>query len=108
MADINVQRGHDALRILTIKDRDGVAVNLANKTIKIRYKRSDGTGEVKRGECVISDAAAGKVSYTFPAKHLQESSVTWDVRLLVEPAPDGTDGDFPDGAPLSLYVWQGF
>lgn len=108
MADINVQRGHDAFRILTIKDRDGVAVNLANKTIAIRYKRSDGTGETFTGTCAISDAAAGKASYTFPAKHFQSENVTVDVRLKVTPAPDGTDGDFPDGAPLSLFVWQGF
>lgn len=108
MADINVQRGHDATRILTIKDRDGVAIDLSNKTIAIRYKRSDGTGETFTGTCTITDAAAGKVSYTFPAAHFQDAGVSFDVRLKVTAAPAGTDGDFPDGAPLTLYVWQGF
>lgn len=108
MADINVQRGHDASRILTIKDRDGVAINLTNKTIVVRYRRSDGAGTVQSGTASISDAAAGKAAYTFPASHFQTANVTYDVRVRVAPAPDGTDGDFPDGAPLSLFVWQGF
>jgi hypothetical protein len=108
MADINMQRGHDAPRILTILDRNGDPIDITGGAIVVRYKLADGTGTTQSGTATVSDGPAGEASYTFPASHFQTENAAYDVRVRVTPAPNGTDGDFPEGAPLSLFVWQGF
>lgn len=106
MADINIESGYDTERTFVMLDANDQVVDITGTTVTARY-RSTVTGAVHTGSATITDAAAGEVTYTFPASHFGEPGQEWHVRFDVDPPPNGTSGRFPDGEPLVLLVWMG-
>lgn len=105
MADINLERGKSATRYFTFRDRLGAIIDITGTTITIRYRRADGTGERRTGSVVLDSPANGIGRFTFPIEHFVEDNVEFHVRFSVTPVPATTNGEFPDGPPLTLIVW---
>lgn len=89
MADITIKRG-DTRPVLVrnlkqVIDDVETAINLTTATaVMFHLKRLDGTGGLLGGTCVVTNAAAGEVTYTWAtadtlstAEYNGEFQITW-------------------------------
>ena len=97
MADVEVEANVDAERVFYILDADGQIVDLTSMTVRVALSY----GGVRITEtATVSDATSGEVTHTFRLTGVGD----YTLRFLV--VNQGVVTRYPDGAPLTLRVWE--
>ena len=104
MADIELESGTITTRTFTLEDASGTAVDITGMTVTVRIRELNAESPFIVAACTLVTPADGIISYTFRVSPTTwAAGSTYVVRFVAD--DNGTLTRYPDGAPLTAYVW---